>query len=80
MMLLLALEPVSLLQVPRSCSVHVVHDLVKHTTIPSAELELDSRVRIFGTSDELDVLQDDRLKNDHPLGVTLPILYAVDLH
>ena len=77
---LLALVPAIPPQVRCSRGVGVVYKFVICTIIPEVELELDLRVNIFFTSDESDALQDNRLKNDHPLGVTLPSLYAAQLH
>ena len=80
MAFLLALYPVISPQVPRSRGVCAVYYFIKLNTITAVELELDSRTNIFGASDRLDALQDDRLKNNHLPGVPLPILYAVKLH
>ena len=77
-MLLLALDPTSSPQVPRIRGVHAVYKFVKRTTIPEVESEPDSRT--FGASDELDTLQDEQLKSDNPIGVTLTISYAVNIH
>ena len=79
-MFLLALGPASLPQLLRSRGVGVVYEFVKCTTIPGVKSELESRANIFGASDESDMLQDNRLKNDHPLGVPFPSLYAVKFH
>ena len=57
-----------------SCSriVRVVHYFVKLVTIPAVESEIDLSAKFFGSIDGLDVLQDDRLKINHPLSVPLP--------
>ena len=80
MPLLLDLDPASSSQVPRSLSVSLVYKFVKSTTNPAVKSKLNSRMDIFGASYKSDVLQDDQLKNDHPLGVPLPSLYSVELH
>ena len=46
--------------------------LSKSPEFPEVELKLDSHANMFGVSDGSDALQDDRLKNDHLIGVTLP--------
>ena len=75
--LILALDPASSPEVPRSRGVCVVYKFFKRTAIPEVGSELDSRANIFGASDKLDAFQDNLLKIDHPLRVTLPSLYAV---
>ena len=80
MMLLLTLSPARFPQVSRSRGVHVVHEFVKCYMIPEVELEIDLRANIFGVSDRLDTLQDDKLKNDHPLNIPLPSLYSIEIH
>ena len=40
---------------------------------------LNLSAHIFGASDESDVLQDNRLKNDHPIGIPFPSFYAVEI-
>ena len=80
MTLLLTLYPLRYPQVPHSRSVSVIDDFVKRTTITEVKSEINLRANIFGASDKSDALQDDWLKNDHPLGITLPSSYAVDLH
>ena len=77
---LCALGPASLPQVPRSRGVGIVCKFVKRTTIPGVESGLDLRVNIFGASDESEALQDNRLKNDHPLGVPFPSSYAIEIY
>ena len=77
---ILSLVAASFPQVPCIRSVSAIYDLVKHTMILAVDLELDLRVNIFGAGDDSDAFQDYRLKNDHPLGVPLPIPYAVELH
>ena len=48
--------------------------------IPAVNMELDLCANFFGTNDESDVFQDNQLKNYHPIGVPLPILYNIKLH
>ena len=79
-MLLRALGPAILVRLPRSRVVGVVYELIKRTTILGVESGLDSRGNIFGTSNDSDALHDNRLKNDHPIGVPFPSSYAVELH
>ena len=74
---LLALGPAIPPQVPLIRGVGVVYKFVKRTTIPAVELELDSRENSFSTSYKLDLLQDNRLKYEHPIGVTLMSLYSI---
>ena len=80
MPLLLALDPVRFPHKYCDLGVHVVHELVKRDPVPSVESKLDSRANMFGIINGLGALQDDRLKNDHPIGVPLPSSYAVKLH
>ena len=40
---------------------------------------INLHVNIFGTSNKLDSLQDNRLKNDHPLRISFPSSYAVKI-
>ena len=80
MTLLLALDPRSFSQESRSCVKCVFHDLFKCPTIPSVKSKLYARANIFGVINSLVVLQDDQLKNDHPLVVPLPSLYIFELH
>ena len=42
------------------------------------QVSINSRVDIFGASDESDAFQNNRLKNDHPIGVPFPRSYAAD--
>ena len=80
MALLCTLVPTILPQLLPSRSVGVVYKFVKCTTIPGVESGLDLRVNIFGASDESEALQDNRLKNDHPLGVPFPSSYAIKIY
>ena len=48
--------------------------------IPVFGSELDSHANLFGASEELDVLQNNQLKNNLPLVVPLPSSYAVEIH
>ena len=67
-------------QKPRGCSVRLVHNFVKQATIPAVDSKLYLRANRFVFNNGLGALRDERLKKDHPIGVTLPSLYAVDLH
>ena len=78
MALLHILSPASPLQVSRSRGVVVVNGSVKRSTIPRGKSGINSCTNIFGASNKSDVLQDNRLKNDHPLSVPFLILYAVE--
>ena len=74
------LSPMSPPQILRSRSIGAVNKFVIHSTIPGYRLGFNSRANMFSDSDDSDVLQDNRLKNDHPLGVPFLISYAVKLH
>ena len=80
MTLILALGPTRPAQVPHSCGVGVIYEFVKGTTILGVDLKLNLHGNVFGTRDELDVLQDNRLKNNHLIRVPFLSLYTVDLH
>ena len=80
MTLLLALGPEIPPHAPYGRGVGLVYKFFKRTMIPEVKPELDLRANISGASDELEALQDNRLKNDHPLGILLPRLYTVKLH
>ena len=80
MELILDLGPASSPWLPRSRSVCVIYEFFKRTTIPAVKSELDLRAIVFGASKESDVLQDDRLKNYHPIGVPLPRSRAFKIH
>ena len=80
MMLLPALVPT---RSPHATHIHIsdiVYKFVKGTTITAVDPEIDSHANIFGTSDESDTFQDNRLKKNHLLGVTLPRSYDVKIH
>ena len=77
---LLGLGTASPTQISCTRGVGVVYDFVKRTTIPEFESELYLRANIFSASDQLDMLQDNRLEEDHPIRVTLPSMYAVKLY
>ena len=66
-------------QISRSCGVGVEYEFAIRFTIPGDESGLNLRANIFVASDDFDVLHDNQLKNNHPLGVTFMILYGVEL-
>ena len=66
-------NPVSVLDV-------YLTNFVKLCTIPVVESKNYARMNMFGVINALGALQDGRLKNDHPLRVSLPILYTAKLH
>ena len=72
-------RPASLLRVSCSRGVGVIKELVKCSTISRSKLDINSRANIFGASDESDMLQDNRIKNYHPLGIPFPSLYTIEL-
>ena len=80
MVLFLTLVPASLPQVPHGRIVSVIYKFSQRTTIPGVESEIYLRANIFGTSDNLDELQDNRMKNNRLLRVLLLSFYAVKLH
>ena len=80
MALLLALDPVSSPCITPNDGASVVYKFVKSTMIPAVESKIGLCKNIFGASDELDALQDNCLKNDHPIGVPLLSLYDAKLH
>ena len=76
MTFILALDPASF---PQGI-VRVFHEFAKSATIPAVESKLYLHANLFGVINILGVLQDDRLKNGHPLAVPLPISYTIELH
>ena len=77
--MLVALNPASFPQESRSCIVRAFHEFVKQATIPEVESKLYARANMFGVITVLGALQDDQLKNYHPLGVPPPSLYVIEL-
>ena len=77
MTLLLALGTVIFPQVSCDRGVCVVNLFVKRAKIPTVESKTDSCTNMFGVINCLGALQNDQLKNDHPLGVLLPMSYAI---
>ena len=80
MTFLLTLGTVKFPQLYRGCGVHVVHEFVKRASIPVVKSKLNLRANMLGIINDLSVLQDDQLKNNHPLRVTLIISYAIEIH
>ena len=80
MSLILALGPARFLQVSRGRGVHVVHEFIKRATITAVESKFYLCANMFGVINGLGALQDERLKNNHPLGVPFPILHTIKLH
>ena len=80
MTFLIALDPAIFPQVSHSHIKCVVHKFFKVPTIPEVESKQYARVNMCGIINALGVLQDNRLKNEHPLRVILPSLCPVELH
>ena len=85
MMFLHSLSPTSFSGVFHDVFIHVFHDLVKHSTIKKIELKQNALSNLSGIVNDLCTLEDNVLKNDHPLSVTLtrtdPIkFYRQDSH
>ena len=78
-MLLCILIPVIYPQVSHSRGVGVIYDFVKISMVPGGYSGINSCANIFGTSNELDVFQDNCLKNDHPLRFPFLSSYAIEL-
>ena len=67
-------------QVSRKRGVGVTYESIKRSNVPWVESSINSCANIFGASYESDRLKNDPLKNDHTIDVTLPTLYAIDIH
>ena len=80
MTLILALDLTNFPQEYRSHIKSVFHELVKSPTITEVKSKLYTRVNIFDVINSLGVLQDDWLKNDHPIGVPILSSYTIELH
>ena len=80
MTLLLDLGPTILTRETCSHGIGVVYEFVKLIMIPAVCSENNFHANIFGTNDESEAFQDNRPKNDHPLGVPLLTSYAIELH
>ena len=72
-------SPVISPQVHRWYGIWVINKFVKRSIIPRGEPGINSRANVFGASEELDALQDNRLKKNHPPFVPFTILCAVKL-
>ena len=66
--------------VPHGIVICVFHDLVKKSTIPQVELKQNALSDLRRIVNALGVLEDNGLKNDHPLSVQLPILDIVKFY
>ena len=80
MMLLHILSSTSFSQVPHGGVIRFFHKLVKRSTIPQVKLEKNAHSDLRGIVDALGVLEDNRLKKDHPLSVPLPSTYPVKFY
>ena len=65
---------------PHSFSVEAEYDIVILSLIPKVDLGINLRTNYFGISDKLDSLQENGLKNNHPIGFLFPTSYAVKIH
>ena len=79
MMLLYIFIPVGSTQIHHSCGIIFVYKLVKRSFVPQVKPGIDSRANIFGATYKAGAFQNIHLKNDHPLGISLPTSYAVKL-
>ena len=60
-------------------SVRVTYEFVKCSTILRGKLGIKLHANIFGASNKLDALKDNRLENNHPLRAPIPGLYSTKL-
>ena len=72
MTLLLCLTPANFSKVSHCEIVRVFHELVKRPTMTEIELKQYALSNLRGIINALCVLEDNGLKNDHPLSVPLP--------
>ena len=79
MTLLCILIPEGSSQVTRSCGLGVTYKFFERSTVSLFDSVIDSHANIFGSSYEVDVLQNNRMKNNHQLGAPFPSSYAVNL-
>ena len=79
MMLLHILITASSHQISRRRGIGVTYEFVKRSTITQVESGINFCADILGTSNKSDELQDNCLKNNHPISVLLPMLYDVQL-
>ena len=77
MMLLLTLYPANFPQVSHILVKCVFKEFSKIPTIPEAESKKYACMHMFVIINALGVFQDNLLKNDHPIRVTLPSSYTV---
>ena len=66
-------------QVSFSHGTGVTDEFVKLSTNPRGKSGINLHANIFVTINELDVLQDNYLKNNHPISVPFRSLYAIEL-
>ena len=72
MMFLRSLSPTSFSKEPHHGVIHVFHELVKRFTIPQVESKQNAISDLCGIVNDLGALEDNRLKKNHPISVTLP--------
>ena len=72
MMFLHSLIPTRFSEVLHGVVIRVLHKLVKRSTIPQVELKQNTLLDLCGIINALGVLEDNGLKNNHPIIVTLP--------
>ena len=56
------------------------HEFVKQSTIQTVKSKLYACTNLLDVTNGLGVLQDDQMKNDHPLTVPLLVSYIFKLH
>ena len=80
MTLLLILSPTSFSEVSHSGNIHFFCEITKRSTIPKIESKKYALSNLRGIINALCVLEDNGLKNDHPLRVPLTITNPVKFY
>ena len=78
-MLLRVFIPAGSPQVHCSRGVGFIYKFVEFSAVPQVDSDIDLCANLFGTSYEADALQNNHLKNDHPLGIPFLNLYDANL-
>ena len=80
MTLLIGVDPASFPQVSQSRVKYVFDEFIKHPTIPAVKCKQYAHANMLVIINALGALQDNWLKHNHPLRVTLPSSYTVEIH
>ena len=80
MTLLLFLRPYWFPLISCHCNVGVLHQLIVGALVPRVEVWFNTITNIFCACDQADALQNNHMKNDRPLYVSLSIPNSVKIH